>query len=123
ICSDNTIDTIEHFIYRCPVNYTIWSTIWTGHFSTPCSLITIQKVIFHLDIPPTINTVLLPGSVIISCALLSIWRSHCQFIFDDIPFTVQTILAAIRDLLDSALQEFLLSEKQSPLPSSPSSAV
>ncbi|KAI8970690.1 hypothetical protein BDB01DRAFT_731567, partial [Pilobolus umbonatus] len=90
-CCSNSIETIEHFIYECPLKYSVWLSIWNEYFPPNSNFHTLNDVIFKLTLSASTTSSILPSGAIISCILLGIWRAHWRTIFDDTPFVPDLI--------------------------------
>ncbi|OBZ81573.1 hypothetical protein A0J61_10378 [Choanephora cucurbitarum] len=96
-------DTLEHFLWLCPLKLTVWSSIWSTHFETAFTLNALSCSILSLEFSTPLKLSLnSKPSEIICSTMSSIWRAHWSFVFSDIPFVPQTVIAtASRQILTS----------------------
>ncbi|KAI8051423.1 uncharacterized protein B0P05DRAFT_456682, partial [Gilbertella persicaria] len=73
----NTIDTLDHFNFLCPVNYRIWCHILSTYIDP--SLTTTPQSPYSAF--PALST-----QQICASTLEGLWSSHWRLVFDSIPF-------------------------------------
>ncbi|KAL0083862.1 hypothetical protein F4703DRAFT_1738058 [Phycomyces blakesleeanus] len=106
----NGIDSIEHFLYLCPLKRPVWSNAWQTYFGYQSEPFDVHRALFHLDLPNSANFEhYLDPSQAISCIILSLWRAHWRVIFDSAPFNTQHIQSSVEKLSTSFAQELDLS--------------
>ncbi|KAG1633289.1 hypothetical protein G6F44_010446 [Rhizopus delemar] len=85
-------ETLEHFLYLCPPKLLVWQSIWNEHFPTQYfSSFSVTHALFQLKFSPFSASSFDISSAIISHTLLSVWRTHWAFIFDNIPIHTSVI--------------------------------
>jgi hypothetical protein len=99
--------------------YTLFfmSALLSDRYGSKFNLLTsllISTSIFHtalykLRLPRTQDSVSVSAATTADNTLLSIWRNHWAFIFDDGPFSTSNTIAAARLLLTSSLTKMCLS--------------
>ncbi|KAG1544258.1 hypothetical protein G6F49_011124 [Rhizopus delemar] len=92
-CPDQE-ETLEHFLYLCPPKLLVWQSMWNAHFPTQCfSSFSVAHALFQLNFPPISSSSFdISSAAIIGHTLLSVWRAHWAFIFDNIPIQTSVIL-------------------------------
>ncbi|KAI9490985.1 hypothetical protein BDB00DRAFT_835538 [Zychaea mexicana] len=95
-CSD-TPDTITHFLYACPIKWTIWYTIWCDLFLFSPTFSQVHHAIFSLSFPSNPSAV--SSHMIISCILQGLWSTHWRYVFDQVPFLHDNICRDIHFLI------------------------
>ncbi|KAI9489201.1 hypothetical protein BDB00DRAFT_844794 [Zychaea mexicana] len=95
-CSD-TPDTITHFLYACPIKWTIWYTIWCDLFLFSPTFSQVHHAIFSLSFPSNPSAV--SSHMIISCILQGLWSAHWRYVFDQVPFLHDNICRDIHFLI------------------------
>ncbi|KAG1489524.1 hypothetical protein G6F52_009557 [Rhizopus delemar] len=98
-CPDQE-ETLEHFLYLCPQKLLVWQSIWNEHFPTQYfSSFSVAHALFQLKFPPVPASSLdISSAAIIGHTLLSVWRAHWAFIFDNIPIQTSVILNSSQKL-------------------------
>ncbi|KAI8360749.1 hypothetical protein EDC96DRAFT_445189, partial [Choanephora cucurbitarum] len=94
-------DTLEHFLWLCPIKLTVWSFIWSLYFDASSSTEALSYAITSLKFPAlTSHYANTNSSSIFGSTLLSIWRAHWAFVFSDIPFNSHPIVAFASRLVE-----------------------
>ncbi|KAI7873425.1 hypothetical protein K492DRAFT_139011, partial [Lichtheimia hyalospora FSU 10163] len=73
ICT-NAPDTLDHFLYNCPSNLSLWSRVYQDLLLANCTTDSISKTLFLLQFPPTPPTI--SSAIVISITLEYIWKAH-----------------------------------------------
>ncbi|KAI9012596.1 hypothetical protein CLU79DRAFT_709178 [Phycomyces nitens] len=111
LCSlcNNKTDSIEHFLYMCPLKWPVWSDAWLTYFGCRPEPFDVHQALFHLQLSTSAPLEhCLDPSQAISCILLSLWRAHWRVIFDSAPFHVKNIQSSLDNLASSfALEQDL----------------
>ncbi|EIE83350.1 hypothetical protein G6F46_003343 [Rhizopus delemar] len=117
ICRVNE-DTLEHFLYQCPVKLVVWRTSWS-RFTNPTefNVDRVQNALFCLKFPPKVSSSSQgPPSTIIGHTLMGIWRAHWAFIFDSVPFHPDLVSKSVSLMITTTHKENLLLSGCSPVP-------
>ena len=86
---NTTTENNTHFIFLCPLKQQVWRLVWNHFSSRDLRPSTFIHFIHTRDSPLSIFTYK-QLFYIFSCTILSIWRSHWSFIFNDTPFIPST---------------------------------
>ncbi|KAI7875645.1 uncharacterized protein EV154DRAFT_569465 [Mucor mucedo] len=80
-------ESIEHFLYKCPLKMVSGMNSWENYFSTPFSIEAIHEAIFELQFPQNNQASRhIEPAIIIASIITSIWRIHWTFVFNTVPF-------------------------------------
>ncbi|KAI8356632.1 hypothetical protein EDC96DRAFT_446289, partial [Choanephora cucurbitarum] len=102
-------DSQYFILWLCPLKLTVWSSIWFTHFETAFSLTALAQSLLSLEFPTPRKASLNSDSSSIICSTISsIWRAHWSFVFSDIPFTPQTVIATASRQIITAHHESLI---------------
>ncbi|KAI7847153.1 hypothetical protein BDC45DRAFT_419664, partial [Circinella umbellata] len=82
---NTTTENNTHFIFSCPLKQQVWRLVW-NHFSSRDPRPSAFIHFIHTGDPPFSIFTHKQLFCIFSCTILSIWRSHWNFIFNDTPF-------------------------------------
>ncbi|KAI8367676.1 uncharacterized protein BYT42DRAFT_483123, partial [Radiomyces spectabilis] len=82
-------ETMSHFLYDCPLKWQVWSTLWSDFLLLSPTSSAVQQALYSFSFPP--SPPILPSSTIVATILLGIWKAHWHFIFDNTPFSTDTI--------------------------------
>ncbi|KAG0847613.1 hypothetical protein G6F17_012372 [Rhizopus arrhizus] len=80
------IETDEHFLWSCPVKRPIWVTLAQRFLDQP-SLLSFDQI--NRPLQTTVKTLShwkLDTCHVIACGVLSLWRLHWKYIFEETPF-------------------------------------
>ncbi|KAI7906192.1 uncharacterized protein BX663DRAFT_428824, partial [Cokeromyces recurvatus] len=95
-----------HFIFTCPLKFSVWRYVWRTFVDPSTPLISYYPVIYVLStlksVTPTDNTNFLQAFV---ATLEFIWSSHWAYVFNDTPFTVNTVISSPSKKIMKASQE------------------
>ncbi|CEP19709.1 hypothetical protein [Parasitella parasitica] len=109
------VESTAHFFFYCEVKESFWERLileylWPG--TTFWVIINALSTLnFHaIEVLPQKTS--LPSSLVLIVAVAEIWRLHWKFIFDDVPFTSDTLFLAFqRSLLKLQAEESLSSSR------------
>ncbi|KAI8062284.1 uncharacterized protein B0P05DRAFT_477245, partial [Gilbertella persicaria] len=112
----NTIDTLDHFNFLCPVNYRIRCHILSTYIDPSLTAPSIHLLRQLLNLRTTISRSshsafpTLSTQQICASTLEGLWSSHWRLVFDFTPFTFSAVLSIIKRLLtkQSDEQELIL---------------
>ncbi|KAI8635787.1 hypothetical protein BD408DRAFT_398294, partial [Parasitella parasitica] len=98
-------DTLDHFLFSCPVKLSVWHTIQYRHLpflSNPWTSFDLHLLLttvrFSTDFPSS-------ALLVIAATLESIWISHWSFVFSDTPFTLDSVLSLVETKILKYQQE------------------
>lgn len=97
LCNSD-LDTVDHFLLRCPHRQPGWQTMWDEHLTSPFDLTLLSQVIKSLKQPCTaISAHRL--FTIISCYLLALWQHYWLHISNTQRFHHLAVVAHAQRLL------------------------
>ncbi|KAI8051844.1 hypothetical protein BDF21DRAFT_482273 [Thamnidium elegans] len=116
ICSQQTIDTENHFIFECSLKLIVWQELWPSFFDVPFSIDVLKQALFDLKFPQSSATNSLPPSMCTGHTILAIWRSHFNFVFNEQLFLSSVVISLARSLLLTSFREQMVRLGQAPFP-------
>ncbi|KAI8984792.1 hypothetical protein BDF20DRAFT_816269, partial [Mycotypha africana] len=114
LCSSSIPETLDHFLYDCPLSMKFGrlSSNATIHLSSTLIDPTSYKYfkIFAGSLPLiTLDSLPSPSTLLFACTLLGIWHAHWAFIFHSTPFVPTNVITSIARILSRLENEELYS--------------
>ncbi|KAI8357786.1 hypothetical protein BD560DRAFT_406105 [Blakeslea trispora] len=116
-CFSAAVEDFDHFVFSCPPKLLIWQRVWHTFFDSSVDLsvdnLSLKQAILKLEFPSlsaSSHSSSHFASLLIGFTLQSIWRSYWTLVFENCPFSPETVYTTILASTHTANQESLVAK-------------
>ncbi|KAI8321556.1 hypothetical protein EDC96DRAFT_597400 [Choanephora cucurbitarum] len=110
-------DTLDHFLWLCPIKLPMWSALWPLFFKDSFSIAALSQAFTSCNFPVTLaSSPIADPSSVFGSILVSIWRAHWAFVFSNTPFVWSSVVADASRQVSVSQQEHVVKSGSSHAP-------